>query len=437
MITQENMHCFYMYNNQPMGFEYDLAKAFADNLGVSLKVRVASSWQEMVTLLENRQGDFIARSILPPTKSALLPGVTAGYLSIRHHILTHRNNSDVQHVSDLKDRTVHVRKNSACHEILLKLQKKNIEVNIVPVEKISQEALIRQIADQQGDMEITLAPRDMALLYRRYYPQLNVADPVDRNSSLKWIVHPYARKLRFRINTFFRNVKKNDLISKTHDRYYFQLQNFDYVDLMRYHRSLEHKLPRYIDILKDAADCYDFDWRLIAAQMYQESRFNPAARSYAGAQGLMQLTVPTARSHNVKNILNPRQNIFGGVKQLHYLYNLYSGATAPDRIRLSLGAYNVGQGHLQDAQKLAVKKQLDPDKWSSLAITLPLLQFPQYYRETRYGYCRGSEPVKYIQQIMIYYDILKYKRSIEERERTAALYSQKSALTEKKEKLPL
>ncbi|MEJ2285650.1 MAG: transglycosylase SLT domain-containing protein, partial [Desulfobacterales bacterium] len=126
-------------------------------------------------------------------------------------------------------------------------------------------------------------------------------------------------------------------------------------------------------------------------------------------RGLMQLLVSTARSLKVDDIYNPVDNINGGVQHLKNLYELFDSATGDDRLMIALAAYNVGQGHLQDARRLAIKKKLDPDLWESLSQTLPLLRYRKYYKNAKYGYCLGTEPVIYVKQIMIYYDILKRK----------------------------
>jgi membrane-bound lytic murein transglycosylase F len=121
----------------------------------------------------------------------------------------------------------------------------------------------------------------------------------------------------------------------------------------------------------------------------------------------MQLLSRTARSLGVKDIYNPVENINAGVQHLKNLFDLFDVADGNDRMLISLAAYNIGQGHIQDARKLAVKMNLNPDSWESLEKTLPLLRFRKYYKDSKYGYCRGTEPVRYIEQIMIYYDILK------------------------------
>ncbi|MBC8392567.1 MAG: transglycosylase SLT domain-containing protein, partial [Deltaproteobacteria bacterium] len=194
---------------------------------------------------------------------------------------------------------------------------------------------------------------------------------------------------------------------KIYSRYFKDIDIFDYVDLRTYHRRIKTRLPRYKEVIKEVAERYGFDWRLIAAQIYQESHFNPAAKSHAGAAGLMQLTRKTAESLGVKKIFNPTENIIAGVNHLKNLYDHYDKAKGWERLYIALAAYNIGQGHVWDARRLAEKLNFDPNKWSSLVKTLPMLRYRKYNKNAKYGYCRGTEPVNYVKQILIYYDILK------------------------------
>jgi membrane-bound lytic murein transglycosylase F len=121
----------------------------------------------------------------------------------------------------------------------------------------------------------------------------------------------------------------------------------------------------------------------------------------------MQLTRPTAEEMGVKNRLNPHESIIGGVRYLKKLHDLYDKASEPDRTLIALAAYNVGKGHVLDARTLASNMKLDPNKWSSLERTLPLLRQRRYYEKSQFGYCRGTEPVFHVQNVLTYYDILK------------------------------
>jgi len=252
-----------------------------------------------------------------------------------------------------------------------------------------------------------------------------MASAISDMQRLSWAVHPEAQQLRKKINSFFRTLKENGRFAEIYDKYYGDIGEFDYVDLRAFHRRIKTKLSRYSPFIKAAARKHGFDWRLIAAQAYQESHLNPWAQSHAGAKGLMQLLSNTARSLQVVDIHNPVDNINGGVQHLKNLFDHFDSAAGEDRLMIALAAYNVGQGHIQDARKLAIKKKLDPDSWESLSKTLPLLRYPKYYRKAKYGYCRGTEPVRYVKQIMIYYDILK-RQGIEYGEAQTSLIERSS-----------
>jgi membrane-bound lytic murein transglycosylase F len=259
----------------------------------------------------------------------------------------------------------------------------------------------------EGEIEATISDSHIALLNRRHYPGAVIKGAVNDRQLLGWAVNPKARRLLESINIFFRTIKANGKYSEIYDKYYGDVEDFDYVDLSVFHRRVKSRLSRYSPFIKAAANKHGFDWRLIVAQIYQESHLNPWAKSRAGARGLMQLLPNTARSLGVKDIYNPVENINAGVQHLKNLYEYFSTAEEEDRLLISLAAYNVGQGHIRDARNLAIQMSLDPDQWSSLAKTLPLLRHQKYYENSEFGYCRGTEPITYIEQIMAYYDILK------------------------------
>lgn len=184
-------------------------------------------------------------------------------------------------------------------------------------------------------------------------------------------------------------------------------KDFGYADLSAFHRRISTRLSRYSKLIKAAAQKYGFDWHLIVAQIYQESQLDPLAKSSAGAKGLMQILPGTARSLGVNNIYNPAENINAGVRYLKTLYDYYESIEGTDRMLMALAAYNAGRGHVEDARRLAIDKNLDPDSWESLKKTLPLLRLRKYYKKSKYGYCRGTEPVIYTKRIMMYYKIIK------------------------------
>jgi membrane-bound lytic murein transglycosylase F len=308
---------------------------------------------------------------------------------------------------DLADKLVVVRKGTSYEDRLTELQSKEIPLQIRTIPDIPTEELIRRVAEKKID--ITIADSNIAMLNRRYYPQAVLAAPITKKEYLGWAVHKKSVKLKNRINDFFWKATENGTFSNIFDRYYKEVETFDYVDLARFHRRLKSRLPAYRDIIQTAADKHGFDWRLIAAMAYQESHFNPRAKSDARAYGLMQLTRRTAESLGVDNIFDPRENVEAGVQHLKNLYDFYDKAEGEDRLFIALAAYNIGRGHILDARNLARRRGLNPDKWPSLEQTLPLLEYRRYYKNTEYGYCRGRQPIEYLERINIYYDILKQK----------------------------
>ena len=390
VLTRNNANCYYLYRGQPMGFEYDLAKAFADHLGVLLELKVAERWEGMIPDIQTGEADMIAADLTVTAKRLRQVAFSDGYLTTRQQIITNRYHPDIRGPSDLEDRMVHVRRGTSYQERLEEMKAAGLNVNIRLHVDVPTEELIRQVA--MGDIGITLADEHIAQLNRHYYPRARIVSPVSETQAIGWAVHKKAGKLRREMNRFFKQIKENGTYTEIYNRYFSNLEMFDYVDVRSYHRRLRTRLPSYQAIVEEAALLNNFDWRLIAAQMYQESHFNPAARSHAGAYGLMQLTRQTAESLGVTDILDPLQNIQAGVLHLKMLYDFFSNAPEPDRMYIALAAYNVGQGHLRDARDLARRFNLDPNRWASLEQTLPLLRYRKYYKHARYGYCGGPSP---------------------------------------------
>lgn len=407
VITRNNSHCYYSYRDQEMGFEYDLVKAFADHLGVRLEIIIAEKWEKMIPDLLSGAGDMIAASMtITPSRSRQVL-FSNGYMNIVQHLMVHRGSPSLKTLKDLTGQAIHVRRGTSYEERLVNLKQAQPELNyeIILHEDVPTEELIRRVSEKE--IAVTVADSNIAMLNRRYYHNAIMAGTVSKTEKLGWAVQPEARQLLMRINLFLDQIQQDGTYADIYNRYYANVEQFDFVDLRKFHRRLRSHLPNYEALIKEASEKHGFDWRLVAAQMYQESHFNPKAKSHAGAHGLMQLTTRTAESFGVTNVTDAEQNIFAGVNHLRNLIDYFDIQNDTDRLKIALAAYNIGQGHVRDAQKLAVQLRMDPQKWASVKKTLPLLRYRQYYSNAAYGYCRGTEPVQYVRQIMIYYDILK------------------------------
>jgi len=326
-------------------------------------------------------------------------------LPVQQMVITHKKNTDVRGLNDLGGKTIYVRGGTSYEERLRELKRRGLNITIKAEDDVPTEELIQAV--EEGKIEVTMADSNVALLNRRYYPDIRIAFPIQKLQALGWAVKKGETALLDRINEFFGMIEKDGTFKAIYNRYYADVERFDRLDIKKFQQRIESRLPRYEKTIKKAAELYRFDWRLIAALIYQESQFRPWARSFSGVRGLMQLTLPTARDVGVENRLDPHQSIMGGVRYLRRLYSWPDEIPEPDRLLMALAAYNVGKGHIQDARRLASDMHLDPNRWSSLEKTLPLLRELKYYKKSKFGYCRGTEPVDHVQQIMTYYDILK------------------------------
>ncbi|WP_231714605.1 membrane-bound lytic murein transglycosylase MltF [Desulfonema ishimotonii] len=407
MITRNNANCYYQYRDRFAGFEYDLARAFADYLGVTLKVRVADKWDQMSALLREAPGALIAANTVITAERQKQVAFSEPYTEISLCIITHRENRNIRKIGDISGHRVHFRNESPYRQWLRTLKKQGIVPDAVPHDDLDTEELIAQVAEKK--IGIALADSNSVRLNRQYYPQTVTLSATVPRARLAWGVHPRGHKLRKQISTFFKSVKQSGKFSAIWDRYYAASPELGHVDVDAFHRRIKTRLPRYLPFIRDAAGEYGFDWRLIAAQAYQESHLNPQARSKNGAYGLMQITSAAGRAQNATDLTDPRQNIHTGVRHLREMYDFFDRADADERMKIALAAYNVGQGHILDARILARSMNLNPDKWSSLARTLPLLSRKKYYSEALYGYCRGTEPTEYVRRVTAYYNILKHR----------------------------
>jgi membrane-bound lytic murein transglycosylase F len=404
-IIPNNAYCYHVRREEAVGLEYELVRAFADSLGVDLRVTSANSWPEMLERLDRGEGDLVAAG-MPPLPGSPVPVLfSRGHLITRQQLVVRRGSPKIRGVSDLAGKTVHVARNSPYRNTLERLQRKGVDVRVVFLDGVTTEMLIRMVAD--GEIEATVAYDHIIRINRRYYPRAVAAGPIKDEERLSWAVPPHAIRLLARIDQFFKKIIDSGRLSQIYHRHYAPAERFEYEDARLFERRLTHRLPKFRQLFETTAETHGFDWRLIAAQVYQESHFDPQARSAADAAGLMQLTPGIVEDYEISDPVDPAQNVEAGVAYLKYLYDIFDQVVGSDRLRIALAAYNIGLGHVYDAREIARQKGLDPDRWDSLAEVLPLLALPGYYRGARHGYCRGSEPVLYVERVMFYYGILQ------------------------------
>jgi peptidoglycan lytic transglycosylase F len=406
VLTRNAPTTYYEGRDGLQGLEYEMATAFADHLGVKAEFHVMDTLEELLAATRAGKGDLAAAGLTRTEGRADQYLAGPAYQYVEQQVVCRRGGPRPKNVKELGTIELKVVADSSYVERLQQLQQRDPNLVWTADEALDTEQLLEQV--WKRSLDCTVADSNIVAINRRYYPELVVAFDLTKPEPLAWLLPPDADELREAVVNWFNEYEDDGNVAQLLQKYYGFIELFDFVDTRTYVRRVEEILPRYRRLFKNVADDLGLRWTLLAAQAYQESHWNPRAKSPTGVKGMMMLTLPTARAMGVKSRLNPVQSVRGGAKYLVRLRNrLPEKIAEPDRTWLALAAYNIGLGHLRDARTLARIQGRDPDLWSDLSEVLPLLARKRYYRTLKHGYARGSEPVQYVNHVRDYQDILE------------------------------
>lgn len=428
VLTRNSATTYYIGPNGPEGLEYELVKAFADYLGVSLKVSIENNTDKMLKKVQYGYVDFAAAGLVVTPEREKQVRFTTSYQSITQQLVYHRNTPRPTSINDLLAGSIEVMANSTHAEKLKELKNTNTALKWHENKDTSSTELLTFVAGKLIDY--TVADSNEILLNRRFHPELNIAFDLSKPQKLAWAFSQQGDNSLFHeANKFFTQYEKSGQLAKLIKSHYQHARNYDYAGTTTYLGHVRYRLPRYQAYFEKAANINQLDWQLLAAVAYQESHWNPRAISPTGVKGIMMLTKRTAKDLGVGNRTVPKQSIHGGAKYIRELSERFSDAIdEQDRLWFTLAAYNVGYGHVKDARIITEQRGGNPNKWVDVKDSLPLLRRKHWYKNTTYGYARGNEPVKYVENIRSYYDILRWHLANEKLDR---IHMQKVALITK------
>jgi len=414
MITRNSPTTYYEDRSGSTGYEYELAKAFADYLGVELKVKVADNLNDIFTSLQNGEASFAAAGLTETPERERWVRFSEPYMQITEEVIYRRGGIKPEAVTDLIRGQLVVAEGSNHSERLHLWQATEVpELSWIESPDLEVSDMLQMVAS--GNIDFTVVDSNEFRVLQAYFPNLAVAFDLSDKQNVSWaFAHSRDNSLHTVANQFFSSPASAALMANLAERYYGHLDKLDYVGARRFLRQTEKKLANLKPHFEKAGKENGIDWRLLAAVGYQESHWNPKARSFTGVRGLMMLTLSTARELGVKNRLDPQQSIKGGSQYLAKLRDRLDDVQEPDRTWMALAAYNVGYGHLSDARKITELTGGNPDLWIDVKESLPLLSQKRYYRYTRHGFARGQEPVDYVQNIRRYYDVLAWNEDQEQ-----------------------
>jgi len=408
VITRNSPTTYYEGPDGPTGFEYDLAKMFAEYIGVELRTVVPPYFNDILPLIARGDGHLAAAGLTVTDKRSEKVRFGPVYQEITPELVYRVGTRRPGSIADLKG-YLEVVTGSSHVERLMELKKENPDLRWGENEEEESEELLEMVWQQLIDY--TIADSNEFAVNRGFYPELRTAFAISPPEPLAWA---FARNrddsLYKKAVKFFGKIRKDGTLDQLIERYYGHIEEFDYVGTLRYQAHIKQRLPGYREMFISAGEEVGLDWRLLAAIGYQESHWNPRAVSPTGVRGIMMLTLNAAKDLDIDNRLDPEKSIRGGALYFSgMLKRVPERVPEPDRTWLALAAYNVGLGHLEDARILTQKNDGDPDKWVDVKENLPLLSKKKWFQQTRYGYARGYEPVRYVENIRTYYDILLWQ----------------------------
>ena len=418
-ITIYSSTSYFLYRGQPLGFEYELLSRLAEEMGLKLKITVAHNINERFDMLNRGDGDIIAYGLTITNERKQVVNFT------NHHYVTHQalvqrkpsnwrrlpgykiDKSLTDNVIELIGDTVYVRSNSSYHERILNLEDEiggDIVIDTLSGDLPTDE-IIRMVVD--GEIKQTIADYNIAAINKTYYPELDIDTPVSFSQRIAWAVRKNSPELLKRVNEWIDDIKKRDFYYVIYNKYFKNRKSYRRRIESDFYSKNTGKISQYDEIIKENANRLDWDWRLLASLIYQESRFRSNASSWAGAQGLMQLMPAAAREVGLKSVYTPKNNIEAGTRYLTLLSDIWAHIEdTTQRIKFVMASYNCGYGHVKDAVRLAEKFGDDPDKWDNNVENYILkLNSEKYYTMpvVNNGFVRGREPYEYVREIFLRY----------------------------------
>ncbi|ABK44155.1 Lytic transglycosylase, catalytic [Magnetococcus marinus MC-1] len=407
VVTRNAPTTYYQGRDRVEGFEHDLATLFAAHLGVKVAFIKKQSRGEVLQTLHEGKAHLAAAGLVRQEEDGDRYLYGPDYQSVFQQVVCRRGGVRPTNLLKLTQAKLTVVKESAYEDRLRELQQLVPQLTWHSDDNLSVEQVLEQV--WLGKVDCTLADSNVVALNRRYYPELTVKFPINAEQRLAWTLPKRAVFLHKEVVTWFNEIRSNGQLDELFEKYYgfVEGQSFDFVDNRQFIKRMSERLPSYKHLFMEAARKYHIPWQLLAAQAYQESHWDPKARSSTGVRGIMMLTQVTAKALGIDDRLDPKSSIHGGAWYLSNMRRrLPSTITEPDRTWIALAAYNVGLGHISDARRLAKKQNLNPNRWSDLRQVLPLLSQSKYFKDTKFGYARGDEPVRYVAKVRHYNDIL-------------------------------
>jgi membrane-bound lytic murein transglycosylase F len=398
VLLENSSLSFFEYRGKKLGFEYEILDAFAKSINLPLELKVVSNSKDFFRLLNDGEGDILAANLAISLADKKIINYSEPFYFAEQVLIQRQNESLIREPLDLIEKTIYVRKNSCFQKRLSSIQEEigsKIAVKTFDNDPITED-LIEKVAN--GEINYTLAHENLARISKELHPNLNIQTKISFKQKIAFALRLKSPKLKKSLDLFLEKYCVSNEFKELKKKYFDYLSNQVVVDF----NFKNGNLSPFDDLFKDAANKYSWDWKILVAISHKESRFNPNAIGLGGAFGLMQFMPLTGRIYGVGPSSTPKEQIDAAMKMLDKTYRSWSSVPDPEqRMKFTLGSYNAGRCHIEDAQKLARDNGLNPSLWDgNVELMVKKLSDPDYYGSAslRCGAYRGGA-VSYVRTI--------------------------------------
>ncbi len=424
--TDYNSTNYFVYRGEPMGYQFELLKSFAAYLGVKAEIKIINSLDESFECINTGKCDLIALGLTVTKERSKVIDLTSPLMQTRQVLIQRKpekwrkmrtwdeiESHLIRNPLELAGKTIYIQK-GAIYSQRLKNLSDEIGANIPVVEHpdASVEELISMVA--QGKIDYTVCDEHIALVNSKYYQDIDAKTAISFPQNIAWGIKKNEKGLLDTLNAWIASYNRTNDYAYLYNKYFKHTRSINFAN-NDYASDNNSKISPYDIYIKEYSKNINWDWRLLASLIYQESRFYPQAKSWAGAYGLMQLMPHNAEKYGIDSTSSPQDQINAGVKFIKLLDKQFE-EKIPDkaeRTKFVLASYNAGIAHVYDARRLAEKYNKNPDIWTdNVDFYLLNKSKPEFYTDSvvRYGYCRGKEPFNFVNDIMERYD--HYKNAV-------------------------
>lgn len=425
ILAENSPTSYFLYKGRNMGFEYELLHEFSKDMDIRIQVKMMHNLDSMLTALNNCEGDLIACNLTVTPERQNEVNFSNPYLST-HQVLIQRKpdnwrkmkskeiqDSLITNIEQLRNKRIFVWKNSTYYQQINKLNELlKLNIQIMPIEgDITSEELIRMVSDKEIDYTIT--DNNVAKINLNYYSNIDINLKLSNDQEIAFAGRKNSSQLIDTLNYWLSQKSNQSTIGEV-KRKYFDRKNLANKAIQEYSTVIaEGQLSPYDDLIKEQSSTIGWDWRLISAIIYQESKFETWKESWAGAYGIFQFMPATAASYGINRSSSADAQIKAGIKKLNKNFNqwLEEVPDSTNAMYFTLATYNAGRGHVDDARRLAKKYDKNEDLWFDNVNEMILnLSQPKYYKDNvvRNGRMRGIETYEYVYEVFERYEEYKH-----------------------------